>query len=145
MKKLKKITLLILGSLLVHALSILLIAYVSNNFLTKLISKSGVETFLQGFVGAGSFVFFVLLYRKVKAELMTEAKQNKINNINHQNELYNSIVQLKEELKKIKKNKETAINYQKIERASELRNEEKRIINEISAKENELHKILKKK
>lgn len=145
MKKLKKVTLLILGSLLIYASSISLIVYVSLNFLTKLISENGVETFLQGFIGAGSIVFFVQLYRKIKAELMTEAKQNKINNINHQNELYNSIVKLKNELKKIKKNKETAINYQKIERASELRDEEKRIINEISAKENELHKILKKK
>ena len=90
----------------------------------------------------GSIVFFVQLYRKVKEELMTEAKQNKINNRNHQNELYNSILQLKEELKKIKKNKETAIKYQKIERASELRDEEKRIIDEISAKENELKSML---
>ena len=142
MKKLRKVTLLILGSLLVYALSVSLIVFISLSFLTKLISESGVETLLQGLIGAGSIVFFVQLYRKVKAELMTEAKQNKINNRNHQNELYNSIVQLKEELKKIKKNKETAINYQKIERAAELRDEEKRIINEISTKENELKSML---
>ena len=98
MKKLRKVTLLILGSLLVYALSVSLIVFISLSFLTKLISESGVETLLQGLIGAGSIVFFVQLYRKVKAELMTEAKQNKINNRNHQNELYNSIVQLKEEL-----------------------------------------------
>ena len=142
MNKLKKVTLLILGSLLVYVLSVSLIVYISLNFLSKLISENGVETLLQGFIGMGSIVFFVQLYRKVKEELMTEAKQNKINNRNHQNELYNSILQLKEELKKIKKNKETAIKYQKIERASELRDEEKRIIDEISAKENELKSML---
>ena len=87
MKKLKKVTLLILGSLLVYALSVSLIVFISLSFLTKLISESGVETLLQGFIGAGSIVFFVQLYRKVKAELMTEAKQNKINNRKHQNEL----------------------------------------------------------
>jgi len=142
MKKLKKVTLLILGSLLVYVLSVSLIVYISLNFLTKLISENRVEILLQGFIGMGSIVFFVQLYRKVKEELMTEAKQNKINNRNHQNELYNSILQLKEELKKIRRNKETAIKYQKIERASELRDEEKRIIDEISAKENELKSML---
>ena len=110
MKDFKKIVGLVLVSLLVYALSVALIAYVSNNFLTKLISKSGVETFLKGFVGAGSFVFFVQLYRKVKAELMTEDKLKKIKKINEGNNLYDRIVNLKEELKTIKRKKILLLN-----------------------------------
>ena len=58
---------------------------------------------------------------------------------------YNKINELKKELKSIQRKKDIAIKYDNIDGATDLRIEEKRIENEISAKENELHKILKKK
>ena len=71
-------------------------------------------------------------------------KLKKIKKINEGNNLYHRIVNLKEELKTIKRKKDIAIKYDNIDGASDLRIEEKRIENEIALCETELHKNLKK-
>ena len=144
MKDFKKIVGLVLVSLLVYIVIVGGSVYFTLTYLSEILSERSINRLRGGGVSGASIVFFVQLYRRVKAELIDEDKLKKIKKINEGNNLYHRIVNLKEELKTIKRKKDIAIKYDNIDGASDLRIEEKRIENEIALCETELHKNLKK-